>query len=268
MSFPSVSVCFPAYNEEATIGAVLQEAHELLSKSALKYEILVCNDGSKDRTRALIEDMAAFLPHLRVLHHPRNLGIRATFEHLYSEAANEFVFLNATDRQWKTSIVFDMLALTTDWDVIVASRIERHYGTMRRFISWGFNKVPSILFGVQTFDAGAVKLMRREIIQRFTLVSRSPFSEAERLIRAARAGYRITQLPVEISARRTGVAHGVTFAVVLSSLIDIPRVWWSLRSEHTVSAGSSRTTSHSGDVTDRAAPNDGPRPRARKAIHP
>src|SRR6185295_5483111 len=127
-------------------------------------------------------------------------------------------------------IVFDMLPLTKDWDVIVASRIEKHYGTTRRFISWGFNRVPAIVFGARTFDAGAVKLIRREIIERFALVSRSPFSEAERLIRATRAGYRITEFPVEVSVRQTGVAHGVKLSVVISSLMDILRVWWSLRS--------------------------------------
>jgi glycosyltransferase involved in cell wall biosynthesis len=231
MSRPSVSVCFPAYNEEATIRDVLQEAHELLSKSELKYEILVCNDGSWDRTGAIVDEMATIIPRLRVLHHPRNRGICPTFEHLYSEATNEFVFLNSTDRQWPTSIIFDLLPFTTDWDVIIASRIEKHYGTVRRFISWGFNRVPSIIFGERTFDAGAVKLVRREIIERFTLVSQSPFSEAERLIRAARAGYRITQFPVEISPRQTGFSRGVKFGIILRSLMDIPRVWWALRSE-------------------------------------
>jgi glycosyltransferase involved in cell wall biosynthesis len=231
VSSPSISVCFPAYNEESTIGEVLQEAHELLSGSGLEYEILVCNDGSEDQTATIIEHAVAGLPYTRVLHHPRNLGIAATFEHLYSEANNEFVFLNSSDRQWATRIIFDMLPLTSDWDVIVASRIETHYRPMRRFISWGFNQVPSIVFGVRTFDAGAVKLVRREIIQRFTLVSRSPFSEAERLIRATRAGYRIIQFPVEVSARRTGVTKSVSPGAVIRALIDVPRVWWSLRSE-------------------------------------
>jgi glycosyltransferase involved in cell wall biosynthesis len=231
MTFPSISVCFPAYNEEATIGEVLQEAHRLLSESGLEYEMLVCNDGSADRTGAIIEDLTCHIPRLRVLHHPYNLGIRPTFERLYSEAANEFVFLNAADQQWKTSILFEMLPLTKEWDIIVASRINKHYGLLRQFVSWAFNIVPSILFGVRTFDAGAVKLIRREIIQRFPLVSRSPFSEAERLIRATRAGYRITQYPVEISARRTGRAHGVKFSFLLGALMDIPRVWLALRNE-------------------------------------
>jgi glycosyltransferase involved in cell wall biosynthesis len=235
MSLPSVSVCFPAYNEEATIGNVLREAHELLSSSSLQYEILVCNDGSKDRTGSIIEEMASRLPNLRLLHHPHNLGINATFEHLYAEAANEFVFLNSADGQWQTNIIFQMLPLAADWDVIIANRIDKQYGPLRRFISWGFNMVPLIVFRARTVDAGAVKLMRREIIERFKLVSRSPFSEAERLIRATRAGYRITQFPVQISLRQKGVAHGVNFAVVLRSLMDIPRVWWFLRSAQAAS---------------------------------
>ncbi len=231
VGFPSVSVCFPAYNEEATIGEVLLEAHGLLSGSGLEYEILVCDDGSTDRTGAILGDLARQIPHLRTFSHGRNLGIRDTFEHLYSEASKEFVFLNATDRQWKTSILFDLHPLTEQWDIIIASRKKKYYGVFRRFISRIFNTLPPLLFGVETFDAGAVKLGRREIIQRFTLVSRSPFSEAERLIRAARAGYRITEFPVEISPRQTGRSRGVSGHTVLEASRDILRVWWSLRRE-------------------------------------
>ncbi|MFP5264537.1 MAG: glycosyltransferase family 2 protein [Blastocatellia bacterium] len=229
MELPSISVCFPAYNEEATVGEVLQEAHDLLSASGLDYEIIVCDDGSADATRAIIEGLAARLPRMRALSNPLNQGIRATFERLYSEASKEFVFLNSTDQQWPTRILFDMLALTSDWDIIIASRKNKHYSAARRFVSWGFNKAPSVLFGVRTYDAGAVKLVRREIIERFALVSRSPFSEAERLIRSARAGYRITEYPVTIAARRAGRARGVSFRSVVEAIKDVVRVRLDLR---------------------------------------
>lgn len=231
MKLPSISVCFPAFNEEATVGEVLQEAHDLLSASELDYEILVCDDGSTDSTRAIIESLAGRLPRMRALSNARNLGIRATFERLYSEAAKEFVFLNSTDQQWPTRILFDMLLLTSDSDIIIASRKDKHYNAVRRFVSWGFNLVPSILFGVRTYDAGAVKLVRREIIERFTLVSQSPFSEAERLIRSARAGYRITEYPVAIAARCTGRARGVSLRSVVEALKDVIRVRVDLRKE-------------------------------------
>ena len=229
MTSASVSVCFPAYNEEATIADVLREAHELLSRGGVDYEILVCNDGSKDGTGEIIDQVARELPRMRVLHHERNLGIRETFEHLYREASKDFVFLNSTDRQWQTSILFEMLPLAKEWDIVIAARKKKHYGLAREIVSRSFNLIPVALFGVRTYDAGAVKLVRREIIERFELVSRSPFTEAERLIKAARAGYRITEYPVEVSARQTGKAQGVRGDVLKEAVLDVARVWWSLR---------------------------------------
>jgi glycosyltransferase involved in cell wall biosynthesis len=241
VKLPGVSVCFPAYNEEATVREVLQEAHDLLSQSKLDYEIIVCNDGSQDRTANIIESVAASLPRMRALNNPRNLGIRETFERLYSEASKEFVFLNSTDRQWPTRILFDMLPLTSKWDIVIASRKEKHYSATRRLVSWGFNMAPSILFGTRTYDAGAVKLVRREIIERFTLVSRSPFSEAERLIRASRAGYQITEYPVTVAARRSGRARGVSLRSVIEAVKDVGRVWLSLRHDETDGPESKRS---------------------------
>jgi GT2 family glycosyltransferase len=168
---------------------------------------------------------------MRVIHHERNLGIYATFERLYREARKEFVFLNSTDRQWETRVLFDMLPLTREYDVVLAARIRKHYGVARAVVSWGFNIVPWLLFGVRTADAGAVKLVRREIIERFPLVSRSPFSEAERLIRAARAGYRITICPTTTAARASGRARGLNPRLVFDALRDVARVWTALRAE-------------------------------------
>jgi glycosyltransferase involved in cell wall biosynthesis len=230
-ALPGVSVCFPAYNEQDTIAGVLEEAHALVADAGIDYEILVCDDGSTDRTGAIIDALAARIPRMRVIHHPRNLGIHDTFEHLYRETTKTFVFLNSTDRQWDTRILLDMLPLTRDYDVIIASRIEKYYRVDRRFVSWGFNVVPRLLFGVSTYDAGAVKLVRREIIERFALVSRSPFSEAERLIRAARAGYRVLNRPTRTSPRRSGRARGISRTLVKDALLDVPRVWRALRAD-------------------------------------
>ena len=224
MTLPSISVCFPAYNEEATIREVLQEAHDLLSQSGIEYELLVCNDGSDDRTGEIIREMETHIPRLIVIHHDRNLGIRATFEELYARASNEFVLLNSTDRQWETSIIFELLSLTGESDIVIASRKDKHYGLMRRAVSWWFNAIPLILFGVKTYDAGAVKLVRREIIRRFEVISRSPFSEAERLIRASLAGYCIREHLVEVARRQTGRARGVNCKLVIEALMDAARL--------------------------------------------
>jgi glycosyltransferase involved in cell wall biosynthesis len=244
----SVSVCFPAYNEEETIRGVLEEAHELLAGSGIDYEILVCDDGSIDATGRIIDEVAGRVPRMRVIHHPQNLGIHLTFEHLYHEAGKEFVFLNSTDGQWETRVLFDLLPLTREYDVVLAIRQRKHYGFLRAVVSWGFNMVPRLLFGLRTSDAGAVKLVKREIIQRFPLVSRSPFSEAERLIRASRAGYRITQRPTATVVRQSGRARGLNPALVVRSLRDVPRVWLALRHERAKGRGAERTKGREAEV--------------------
>jgi glycosyltransferase involved in cell wall biosynthesis len=226
---PSVSVCFPAYNEGKTLRAVLDDARALLARSDLDYEILICDDGSTDETPAIVREAAAADPRIRAWRHDQNQGIFATFEDLYARASKEFVFLNSTDGQWQTRILFDLLPLTASADVVIASRRDRHYPPMRRLVSWGFNVLPALLFGVRTYDAGAVKLMRREIITRWALVSRSPFSEAERLIRAARHGYRIVEYPVDSSPRRGGRARGANWTLVRGAVVDLARVWIALR---------------------------------------
>ena len=232
---PSISVCFPAYNEQATIESVLTDAHGLLSTTGIDYEILVCDDASTDNTASIADEIAACLPRIRVLRNSKNLGIRETFERLYRESSKELVFLNSTDRQWETRILFEMLPLMSEFDIVIAARKNKHYGFSRSFTSWVFNSIPSLLFGVKTYDAGAVKLVRREVIERFVLVSRSPFTEAERLIRAERAGYRIASHPVNVSERGSGKARGAKLSSVIEAGKDVLRVWLALRRERRAS---------------------------------
>ena len=229
MKFPSVSVCFPAYNEERTVGLVLDHAYNLLKNWNLDFEMIICNDASKDGTAKIVDDFSLAKPEVRVIHHLVNKGIRDTFEELNHESKNEFVFLNSTDGQWKTESLIEMLSLTTDFDVIIASRKKKPYGPGRLFISGIFNLIPRLFFNVNTFDAGAVKLIRREIIDRFPLISTTPFSEAERLIKASKAGYAITEFPVDVEFRKTGKSTAVKWSVLRNTLMDVVKVWWSVQ---------------------------------------
>src|ERR1043165_3478343 len=62
VKMPSVSLCFPAYNEEASIGPVVEEAHRLATEAGLDFEIIVCDDGSIDRTADEVDRLADSLP--------------------------------------------------------------------------------------------------------------------------------------------------------------------------------------------------------------
>lgn len=229
MGYPSVSVCFPAFNEELTVRGVLQEAYDLLLSWQLKFELIVCDDFSTDETGQIVDEFASGKPEVRVIHHTRNEGIRNTFEELNHAASKEFVFLNATDGQWKTESLIHMLPMTEKWDVIIASRKKKPYGIKRMIISTVFNLIPRIFFGVNTFDAGAVKLIRKEIVDRIPVVSRTPFFEAERLIKARKCGYTISEYPVDVQYRKTGASTAVKWSVLKFTLVDVLQVWWNVQ---------------------------------------
>src|SRR5262249_53191284 len=151
-----------------------------------------------------------------------NRGIQATLEDLFAAARGTRIFHNGSDGQWKTSEVLRMLPLAdTRQTIVVGRRKAKHYGLWRSFVSAMYNFLPCVLFGIRTYDAGSIKLFPRQLLTDVTPLSPGVFREGERLIRAARAGYRIVPLDVDCVPRRTGIATGARFALVVEATRDL-----------------------------------------------
>jgi glycosyltransferase involved in cell wall biosynthesis len=224
-SKPGLSFCLAAYNEEDNVAAAVEEAVAVGRAGGYDFEVLVCDDGSTDRTAAIVKELAVEHPEVRLIQHERNRGIIDTFETLYRHASKEYCFTNATDLQVPMQAVELLLPLLTRCDIVVGQRREKYYGFWRQIVSGLFNLLPPLLFRTPTYDAGTVKLWPRAVVQSQRWVSRSPFREAERLIRAARAGYRILQVPIPHYPRRAGESHGAHPSLVLAAAIDVVRTW-------------------------------------------
>jgi glycosyltransferase involved in cell wall biosynthesis len=221
-----LSVLFPAKNEEATIREVIEEADSALRNAGFSYEIIVLDDGSTDRTWPILESLAGRIPDLRLLRHEQNQGITPSLNDLLAASHGEWIFHNGSDGQWKTAEVLRMLPLTGEFPIVVGKRREKHYALGRRTVSSLFNLLPWLLFGVRTYDAGSIKVFPRKLLSELTLISRGPFREAERLIRAAKRGYRIGVIPVDCYPRRAGKASGARPGLVLAAVADLARCWW------------------------------------------
>jgi glycosyltransferase involved in cell wall biosynthesis len=221
---PGVTICIPAYNEKATIAQAVYDAAETLEKAEVPGDILVLDDHSIDRTWEILQRVQKDLPYVQLRRHNVNQGIAATFNELYQWANRELVFLNSADGQWKMSVLLDMLPLMERYDLIVARRKVKHYGLGRRVVSWGFNSLPVLLFATHTYDAGSIKLVRRQLYD-IPLISSGVFAEAERVIRATRRGYRVGFLDVDHFPRKAGKASGAPLALVAQSLVDLAKCW-------------------------------------------
>jgi glycosyltransferase involved in cell wall biosynthesis len=221
---PGVTICIPAYNEEETIAQAVYEAQETLERGKIPGDIIVLDDHSRDHTWQILQRVQGDLPKVQLRRHEVNQGIARTFNELYQWANRELVFLNSADGQWKMSLLLEMLPLMDRYDLLIARRKVKHYSFGRRIVSWGFNSLPVLLFATNTYDAGSIKLVRRELYE-IPMMSSGVFAEAERIIRARRRGYRVGSVDVEHFPRRVGSASGARLSLVIRSLVDVAKCW-------------------------------------------
>jgi dolichol-phosphate mannosyltransferase len=227
-----LSVVLPAYNEQASIKAVIL-AHQAvlrgLGDQLTGWEIVCLDDASTDGTLAILNRLAPSIPELRVLAHERNQGIFQSFHDLFVAARGTHVYLTASDGQWPAQNILKMLpVLKTGAELVVGVRQNRNqvYSASRRAISFLFNLLPWVLFGVKTADAGGIKLGVREIFT-LDLISRSPFVEAERIIQARRHGHQVAFVPIDFLPRSAGKEGGASWRNVRRSILDCLRCFGS-----------------------------------------
>lgn len=202
--------------------AVLEQMRDELGS----WEILCLDDGSSDRTWEVLQAMRKQQPCVRLLRHEHNAGIHQSLLDLYHAVQGTYVYVTASDGQWPATNLRSLWQelRKSEADLVVGVRHNRRhvYGVWRLLISSLFNFLPFLLFGVKTGDAGSNKLGRSEIF-RATIVSRSPFAEAERIMKARVGGYRLSFAPVEFLPRTGGKTTGASWNNILASLRDVAR---------------------------------------------
>src|SRR3990167_5557926 len=100
LSFSSLSVIIPAYNDEITVGRLVKDVDCLVEELLNDYEIICTNDGSTDNTLTVLEELQLTLPRLKVINHGVNRGFGETIRELYMSATRELVFSLPGDYQY------------------------------------------------------------------------------------------------------------------------------------------------------------------------
>src|SRR5215212_1790292 len=95
-----ITLFFPAYNDENTIGSLVDGALKLLPSLTNDYEIIVINDGSTDGTKDLLESLARDSPSIKVIHHSQNLGYGAALRSGFQNATKDLIFYTDGDGQY------------------------------------------------------------------------------------------------------------------------------------------------------------------------
>ena len=220
----SISLVIPAYNDEHTIGRLLNDANRLLPSVCESYEIVVCNDGSSDGTLDVIKAKTKEIPNIHLINHPTNKGFGATIRELYLAGRNDYIFSLPGDYQYAPKELLSMMRGLEDNDFIIGWRAKRNDPPRRRAQSIVYNLMLRMFYGFVSKDVNSIKLFKREILDHIELKSSSPFVDAELCIRAAKAGYKIIDMPIEHLPRVTAGASGGKLSVITETFGDLIRM--------------------------------------------
>jgi glycosyltransferase involved in cell wall biosynthesis len=227
----SISAFFPCHNEEGNVERLTRQTIEVLDTISDDYEVIIVNDGSRDRTAEIANRLAAEIPKVRVIHHEVNRGYGGALQSGFRGATREWVFYTDGDGQFDIRELPDLLELTSTHDIVSCYRIDRQDSWIRKLNAWGWGKVVRLTLGLNLRDIDcAFKLYRREIFDRIEMRSNGALIDAEILCRAQRAGYSIVQRGVHHYPRVAGVQSGANLKVIARAFLDLFELRGEIRS--------------------------------------
>lgn len=219
---PSLSIFLPCYNEEGNVERVVKAALSAGAAVTDDLEVIVVNDGSRDRTGELADALAAADPRVRAVHNRPNQGYGGAVTRGLRESRKAWIFFTDGDGQFDIHELPRLVALLDRCDVAVGYRIRRADPPIRRLNAWAWGVLVRALFGLKVRDIDcAFKLLPRELVQRIPLESRGALISTEMLARASRLGYRIAEVGVNHYPRVAGTQTGAKLSVIV-------RAFWEL----------------------------------------
>lgn len=220
----SLSLVIPSYNDETTVGRLIEDADALLQEICSDYEIVVTNDGSKDGTLSLLKKMSERYPKLRLINHEVNRGFGFTIRELYLAGTKELIFSLPGDYQYAPKELLAMISGLVKYDLVIGLRVKRNDPARRKLQSHVYNAMLRILYGNRHKDVNSIKLFRRQIVETIRLQATTAFVDAELCIRAERAGFKVGEIPIEHLPRLSQGASGGKVSVIWSTFADLVKM--------------------------------------------
>ena len=226
----SLSVFFPAYNDAGTIATMVIRAVQVASRLTSDFEVIVVNDGSKDATAEIIDELARTYPQVRPVHHPTNRGYGGALRTGFATSSKDLIAYTDGDGQYDPS-EFEALwnALTDDADMVTGWKISRSDPLHRVVIGRLYHYFVKFLFQLRVRDVDCdFRLMRREIFDRVHLEKDTGVICLEMMRKIQDARFRVLEVPVHHYHRAHGRSQFFNFSRVFWTGIDVLKLWLKL----------------------------------------
>jgi len=226
----SISVFFPAFNDEATIAVLVRNALDVLPQLTDDFEVIVVNDGSTDSTSAILDELANTLPNFKVVHHSANQGYGAALRTGFDTATKNLVFYTDGDGQYDVREILSLHPLLTEKiDVVNGYKKNRADKLHRIIIGKLYSQAARLLFNLPIRDVDCdFRLIRRKKIKSAGLEFSSGAICVELVRKLAAGDCAFAEVPVNHYPRQHGQSQFFTFRRLTRTGFDFFSLWLKL----------------------------------------
>jgi len=233
MKLNQLSVFFPAYNEGENIENTVRRALKILPLVAEKYEVIIVDDGSKDKTGEIADWLAKETREVKVVHHWPNRGYGGALKTGFKTAQYLWVAFTDADGQFDFGEIKKFLPLTEDYDLILGYRLNRADSLTRKTGTFVWSFLARLLLGLDVKDYSCgFKLVKKKTFEEVQpLIGEEKVTQIEWLIKAKKKGFKFAEIGVCHYPREFGKQTGASIKVVFKSIVDLFKLWWVLKKQ-------------------------------------
>jgi glycosyltransferase involved in cell wall biosynthesis len=226
----TVSAFFPCYNDELAIPTMVRDVRRALCEAVEEFEIIVVDDGSRDRSFEVLTELSVEVPELRLVRHETNRGYGAALMSGFAAATKEWTFYTDGDAQYDASeIVTCIDAVRPGVDVAQGFKIERGDPWYRIVIGRLYHHIVRVAFHLPVRDTDCdFRMIRTELVRRTELTSTSGVICVEMMRRFTVAGATFAQVAVSHRPRPYGRSEFFRFGHIARSARQLGSLWWRL----------------------------------------
>ncbi len=219
-----LSIIIPVYNEELTIGNIIDRTKKSVEEIGLKYEIIVVDDHSYDTSLEV-----AKTHNIRLLSLKHHLGKGYALRAGFVKAKGDIIVTLDSDASHRPEELEEVIRpiLEDEADLVIGSRyLNQRRVAARKLNAFGvriFNYLIQLFTGVGTTDSqSGYRAMKREVLKKQKLKSGEYEIESEMLVKTAKQGFRVREVPISFEQRtygRSGVDPMIDGSKILLSIV-------------------------------------------------
>jgi len=239
----SISAFFPCYNDAGTIASMVELATSTLNKIADDFEIIVIDDGSRDRSRKILKELSSVNPYLKLVFHEKNKGYGGALQSGFKTAKKDLVFYTDGDAQYDVTELVNLFAKISDKvDIVQGYKIKRSDPWYRVVIGDLYNFGVRLAFNIKIKDVDCdFRLIRRSVFDKVKLVHNSGVITVEMVKKFQDAGFKFAQVPVNHYFRSYGRSQFFNFKRIFDVAVELLFLWRELVLAKWLGTNSSKT---------------------------